>query len=328
MPPRESDDRGRVRRVGVEIEFAGVSVAESVALLIHLYGGSSEPINRYSERVFDTRLGEFRVEIDATILTSERYKELLEKLGVSAEGRVHVEDALEVIAAKFVPCEIACPPIAIADLGQLDALREALLEHGALGTRASLLYAFGLQLNPEVPARDARTLRDHLAAFLLLYDWIVEISKIDVTRKLAPFIDPFPEEYRQHVLAPGYHPNLDQLIDDYLEHNPTRNRPLDMLPMFVMLREERVRAIAKDQEKIKARPTFHYRLPNCLIDEPQWSFSTEWNRWVEVERLAADPKRLRALSDSYLQLANGVFGFRRKRWVEEVAELIPGEHAA
>src|SRR3546814_9457337 len=41
-------------------------------------------------------------------------------------------------------------------------------------------------------------------------------------------------------------------------------------------------------ELIKARPTFHYRLPNARLADPQWSIVREWNLWVRVERLAHD----------------------------------------
>lgn len=44
----------------------------------------------------------------------------------------------------------------------------------------------------------------------------------------------------------------------------------------------------EDPHLVKARPAYHYRLPNCLIDEPDWRLAREWNTWVAVERLAAD----------------------------------------
>ena len=107
------------------------------------------------------------------------------------------------------------------------------------------------------------------------------------------------------MLDPSYAPDEDALIGDYLEANPTRNRALDMLPVLATLQEERVLAAAKESENVKARPTFHYRLPNCLIDDRSWSFGVEWNRWVEVERLAADEARMRVVADELLATAEG-----------------------
>ena len=45
-------------------------------------------------------------------------------------------------------------------------------------------------------------------------------------------------------------------------------------------------------EKIAARPVFHYRLPQAHSGAAGWSIAPDWNRWVAVERLAADGKRL------------------------------------
>jgi hypothetical protein len=52
---------------------------------------------------------------------------------------------------------------------------------------------------------------------------------------------------------------------------------------------------------MKPRPAFHYRLPNCMVDEPHWTVAREWNTWVAVERLAADAGRLEELSREYLR---------------------------
>lgn len=93
---------------------------------------------------------------------------------------------------------------------------------------------------------------------------------------------------------------MDQLIDDFITDNPTRNRELDMLPLFAHLDEDRVRARV-DDPLIKARPTYHYRLPNTNLADPEWGVLTEWNRWVIVERLAAAHNRRRQLADTYLQ---------------------------
>jgi hypothetical protein len=63
------------------------------------------------------------------------------------------------------------------------------------------------------------------------------------------------------------------------------------LPLFLHLDEERVRAVT-DVPLIKARPPFHYRLPDCEIHLPGWGLHVAWNDWLEVEALAADRERL------------------------------------
>jgi hypothetical protein len=92
---------------------------------------------------------------------------------------------------------------------------------------------------------------------------------------------------------------LPELIDDYLAWNPTRDRELDMLPLFAHLDPDRV-ARGASRHKVKARPAFHYRLPDSRIDEPGWGVVLDWNRWVQVERLAADRARLDAMAGAWL----------------------------
>lgn len=321
LPPRTHTDAGAPRRVGVEVEFANLSVDAAAALVARLYGGSVERASRYAITVRDTRLGDFEVETDASPLKAQRYRAFMDWLGVGAEAQERVEDVVEAVASTVVPSEIVAPPVPLHQLPELERLRRALLEEHAEGTRSALRYAFGFQLNPELPGKDAKTLLTYLRAFVLLYDWLVEAAEVDVSRRLAPWIEPFPQAYVDGILADGYAPELDALISDYLAHNPTRNRPLDLLPAFAELRPELVQRGAQEPALVKARPTFHYRLPNSQIDEPDWSFAREWNRWVEVERLAEDPPRLEALRRTYLE--RGRIGDNgHAAWAAEVTRWI------
>jgi hypothetical protein len=321
-PPRLRAADGQPRRVGIEIEFAGLDVDEAAALVVELYGGTVESDGRFARLVKRTRLGDFRVELDSTPLKRARYREVLTKMGVSTRVREIVDDALESIARQWIPNEIVAPPITLNLLPQIELLRNALFSSHAHGTKKSILYAFGFQLNPEVPSLDAQSLAAHLQSFILLYDWVVDVSKIDLTRKFSSFIDPYPDEYRHLVLEEDYEPDIDRLVDDYLRWNPTRNRPLDMLPAFALLRPEKVFAASREPDQINPRPTFHYRLPNCLVDDPDWSFSTEWNRWVEVERLAANLPLRRRLSREYLENDLAAHRHDRKIWSKHVQRVI------
>jgi hypothetical protein len=125
--------------------------------------------------------------------------------------------------------------------------------------------------------------------------------KVDLARSISPYINPFPDEYVRLILRSDYPADAGRLIDDYLAYNPTRNRPLDMLPVLCHLDEPRVTSRVEEQHLVKARPAFHYRLPNCLVDEPDWTLAREWNTWVEVERLAEDPEALMRMSREYLR---------------------------
>jgi hypothetical protein len=143
---------------------------------------------------------------------------------------------------------------------------------------------------------------------------------------VAPYIRPFPEVYRRKILEVAYRPTWEEFVDDYVKDNPTRNRPLDVLPLFAHLRREMVEA-AVDDSNVKARPTFHYRLPNCEIDRADWSPASAWNRWVLVERLAADTDRRRHMADAYLDMVQLPFLTQGRRWARETRDAWLPERA-
>lgn len=303
LPQRLHNAAGDIRTLGVELEFAGIEVDDIGRIIVELYGGKLEPISRFQHKVIGTRLGTFTVEIDLTVLKERSYLKFLDFMGVTLEPESlrQAEDVLARIASTLVPHEIASPPLPMTEVHQLEQLRARLQTAHARGTRAYPYYAFGLQFNPEIPSQDAATSLRYLRAFLLLADWLEQQAHIVLARRLSPFINSFPQAYIREVLAPGYAPDFGQLIDDYINANPTRNRPLDLLPLFAHLDAERVRRdLHEAKVKINPRPTFHYRLPNCLIDDPAWTLAQEWAGWIAVDNLAQQPDRIALMSSDYL----------------------------
>ncbi|RFF27185.1 MULTISPECIES: amidoligase family protein [unclassified Wenzhouxiangella] len=294
-PPRSSNTDGSTRRVGIEIEMAGLRPEQVAEAVTDSIGGSVEVDSAFLTRIRGTEFGDFHVELDADLLKSRQYQKLLAELGIDiGEGdeREHIESLISRVAGLVVPLELVGPPVPWTELETLDGIRERLHRAGARGTQFSPLYAFGMQLNIEAASLRADYLLSIIRAFLLSYDELIEAERVDLSRRITPYVQPFPEEYLAHVLQPDYSPELEELIDDYLYLTPTRNRPLDLLPLFAFLDEARVMNAPVETHLIKARPAFHYRLPNCLIDQPDWSLATAWNRWVKVERLADDSERL------------------------------------
>ncbi len=304
QPVAATNADGQPRRVGVEIEFGGLDLDQITIRIQQVVGGEVERLSNYEGKVRDTRIGDISVELDARLFTDMKVRGILDKLGLD-DIEPHLGENLENLMAgearRFVPFEIVFPPVEIGRLPEVDAVCAAFRED-AEGTGASILNAFGLHLNPELPRTDAATVLRYLRAFLCLYDELKIAHEVDATRALSPFIDAFPKDYALRVLDPGYAPDTADLIDDYLEHNATRNRPLDLLPVFAWLDEDRVTRLLPE-EKIGRRPTFHYRLPNSRIDEADWSITHEWNIWMRVEDLANDgdalcaamPERIKAL---------------------------------
>lgn len=322
-PPLSLNDGGEARRIGVEIEFGGMYLRDAANLVIDTLGGTAEIQRHNAWRVVDTKIGDLVVEIDADILqgnepdeTKSDPEDSVAKLLVDAEK--HVYRVAGEVSSSLVPVEIVTPPLHFKELDQLENVIDALRAAGAEGTAASFLNGFGLHLNPEAASLKAVYITRCLRAFFLLEDILWNDADVDTTRALMPFISKFPEAYKQKVIDPEYQPTIDRLIDDYLAANPTRNRDLDMLPLFTHIDDERVMSQIKDQ-LVKARPTFHYRLPDCRLEDPNWNINQEWRRWICVEVLADRNSLLQELSAAYLEHAK----YRRlKTWATYVKERI------
>ena len=294
-PPWTQTPQGELRQVGVELEMAGIQPEIVAKAVQNNLGGRIVRDSAFLTRVVETEFGEFGIELDADLLTSRKYQEHLAGLGIDlGEGttRDQIESFISRVAGLIVPLELVGPPVPWTELGRLDEIRRRLHKAGAKGTHGSPFYAFGLQLNIEAASLEVDHLLSMLRAFLLKYEWLLERLDIDLARRVSPYVQSYPEDYVTHVLNTDYRPDIETLIDDFLNYTPTRNRPLDLLPLFAYIDENRVMAAPVEKELIKPRPAFHYRLPNCLVDEPDWNLAVPWNDWIEVERLAADPDGL------------------------------------
>lgn len=289
IPPLRLNERGTERVVGVEMEFTGLELDEITRRVASVLGGRPDKRSEYEAVVADTPIGDVRIELDASLFRDMKLRDFLKKIGVdrlSPDLGDSIEEFMASEARRFIPFEVVFPPIPIGSMGELEKVRAA-LSGGSEGTNTSFYNAFGLHLNPELPRVDLPTVLRYLRAFLVLFEHLRELHDVDTTRRISPFIDPFPKEFALAILNPGHSPNMDDFIDIYIEANPTRNRPLDLLPVLAWMGGERVGRLLPE-EKISPRPAFHYRLPNCQVDEGDWSITAEWNRWVEVEKLAAD----------------------------------------
>lgn len=298
LPRQALNADGEPRQVGVEIELGGLDLDVIAARILEVVGGERdlESNSPYETTLRGTRIGDVRVELDALLFREFKLRGFLNRLDLDSlrpNLTETVETAMATEAREFVPFEIVFSPIRIGRIPELDEVAAAFHEH-AEGTGASWFNAFGMHLNPELPGSGSppvTTVLRYLRAFFCLYEDLKKAHAVDFSRSVAPFIDPFPKSYVLRVLDPAYAPDMENCIDDYVEANPTRNRPLDLLPVLAWFDSERVRNKLPD-EKINSRPTFHYRLPDCRIDEPGWSISKEWNIWMRVEDLASDETEL------------------------------------
>ncbi|MDZ7645524.1 MAG: amidoligase family protein [Woeseiaceae bacterium] len=316
MPPRPCGADGAMRRIGVELEMIGLSVAAISEIVAARVGGQLDKQTRYEHRISGDEAGDWGVELDYEYL-----KELGRQDKPDDELRELIEEAAERVlrtgAETVVPVEVVSPPLPLARLADIQSLIADLRDAGARGSGAGWSYAFGMQFNPELPDLDGETVLRYLKAFFCLYDWLVERANVDLTRRITGFSAAFPGDYVRKVIDPDYQPELPALIDDYLAANPTRNRALDMLPLFLHLDRERVRAVV-DDPRVKARPTLHYRLPNCEIDRPDWGIHLAWADWLQVEHLAGDHGRLDSACIAYAEWLDKPVSRLLQNWAEEI----------
>ncbi|MCB0306843.1 MAG: hypothetical protein KDI38_23980 [Calditrichaeota bacterium] len=55
------------------------------------------------------------------------------------------------------------------------------------------------------------------------------------------------------------------------------------------------------------------------IDDPEWRIAREWNYWIEIERLADQPEKIREMSEQYCNLKDTALFPFQNRWPEEVS---------
>ncbi|AYF43800.1 putative amidoligase enzyme [Halobacteriovorax sp. BALOs_7] len=301
------------RTVGFEIEFQGLTPEKTANLIVDCLDGDVEKISDACFKV-DSQYGEFKVETDA---------KLLKELAQSSEKNIKVKkfdfegvikDILEPITQELVPTEIVSPPLEEENFNIIKKIEESLHDAGARGTNESAYFAFAMQFNPEITSKESSYILSVLRSYILLSSWLQSQIDIGLTRELTGYVDDFPNDYAELVLDQDYHPDLSKLIDDYLEYNPTRNRGLDFLPLFLYLDEERVRNVVTD-ERVKARPTFHYRLPSCQLGLESWNIFVEWKRWCLLERIANDKEIISKMSKSFIDLYHDSNLSFEKKWL-------------
>lgn len=326
-PPRALRPDGSQRRIGIEIEFAALHARDAAELVCRRFGGTLQQEDPHRFAIARTAHGRFTVELDAQYVHPN---ERLEGLEVERPWLAEVADFVRSVdseasrilgdlAGDLIPCEIVCPPLPWTQLGEVEALYRDLGTAGAAGTDGGLLYAFGLHMNVETAGDSVSDLLPVMKAYLLLSPWLRDDIRVDGTRRVFPFIDPFPGGYIRRICDPEYRPDMNRFFSDYLAFNDTRNRELDMLPILAELRPARVQA-SIDDPRIKPRPAFHWRLPNALFGAATAGPIADWHRWITVERLAEDSEALDSACARFQTLDPLSLGDSPRRLAADLAE--------
>lgn len=309
VPLNDSDEP---RTVGFELEFSGLTLEQTSTILCSVVDGECVRESKAEHKVKTSDLGTFNVEIDWAYLKKKAKAEGADESSLLKE--------LGNLAERWVPIEIVCPPLTLEQCKVLTTLVDKLRNAGAKGTDESWIAAYGVHINAEIPQLDAPTVLRYLQAYGVLQWWLIEKHQVDTTRKISPYIDKYSEDYL-HRLMTQDEADMSTLIDEYLSFNATRNRALDMLPLFSMVDEDKVMNAVNDG-KIKARPTFHYRLPNCQIEHPGWQLSEEWNLWWVIEALASDQDALAYWRNAFLEAERPIMGVAETDWKERLTQWL------
>lgn len=319
---------GEPRRVGFELEFGNLTVRETAEALQNSMSGTIQEDNPFCFKLMNSSVGNLKIERDAELLTSVKYRDALIKMNVDFDPDTlvrEIEQGIDRLCSFLIPCEIVTEPLTFREFPELNEIVRVLNLLNAKGTQDSIFYAFGLHMNPSVPDLDKTTLVAYTQSFLLLTDWIIEDSGIDFSRRFfTNFIDPFPDSYVKKVLDTQYDPAVETFMDDYLEFNPTRNRALDMLPVLCEIDNDRVLAgVQKDERSlVNRRPAFHYRLPDCRIGDKKWSIADEWNRWWYIEGIASDDRLRTELIHLWNENAKEFLWVRKNKWIDTVKHFL------
>lgn len=319
IPQHKHNPEGKCRRVGFELEFGGPDIKTAASLVAQALDAKPQMISEAEWEVSDKQLGNFLIELDwhfAKETAKERADQKEMEIGAASTGDSLMEWVTK-LASQVVPIEVVCPPIPMDRLERLDTMIAKLREGGAEGTEQALIYAFGVHINPELPALDTNTIIAYLQSYILAEEWLMKKHRVDLARRVTPYIDTFSKDYGLLVASYDEPITQDRLIDDYLSHNPTRNRALDLLPLFKHLDAEKIERTLSDP-RIKARPAFHYRLPNCEIEQDEWSLHNCWNIWCVIEYLSENPEKRRTLIKTWCEYQNNWINLSEKSWHREL----------
>lgn len=306
--PNPNRHDGSPRRVGIEIECGGLDEDAVARIIADTLGGTPRKTAAYERVVEGTRIGDVEVLLDTAL--RDTVESQLAKRSLDL-GRA------------VIPVEFVTQPIPPKEIALVDEVCAALVNEGAYGTRDGVLLGFGVHLNVALPGTQVDDILPTLTAFALIEDWLRAKMDLDASRRLLPFVDTYPTELLDRLCDPTAEWTLAKIKSDYLKLAPSRNHALDVLPILKELDARAVVQAVPQMEHKSARPAWHYRLPDCRIDEDDWSVALEWNRWCAVERVAQDRTLLDRLKAEWRDYRSRILPIPG-RWAGRSAKILDG----
>ena len=301
--PYTQTSAGEPRLTGVEVEFSGLDIEQTTRIVQDSLGGASKGDDPFLRSVVDTSIGDIEIELDTPIR--------------HASDNKFVRHGLDA-AAVVVPMEIITGPLDHDGLMTFNGFLSDLRDAGAAGSRAGVFLGFGVHLNPEVVSLKSPHTINTIRAYGLLEAYLRRVEAVDMTRRALPFVEPWPADFLTALCDQDIE-TLAQLLPIAAKHISSRNHGLDILPLLKFAQPE---AYGQHftETKSNARPTFHFRLPDCRIDEPDWDLNQPWELWRLVERVAAHPAAIGDLASAWKQRRTGIFHTRA--WAEDTASVL------
>ncbi|MBT9382649.1 amidoligase family protein [Pseudooceanicola sp. CBS1P-1] len=313
--PTARDAEGKIRLLGVEVEFGGLTEGRAARILARETGGTLGR-NGTDYRVSGTPFGDCKLYMD-TAYRDERE---------TAFARAALD-----FARNFVPVELVTAPFDPARLPQLDAVIRKFHAAGAVGTEQGLFLGFGVHLNIQTIADEPHHLWSVTTAFALLEPLLRRSWPIHINRRVLPFVDPYPASLRDALAARLLEmpfPDVDALEDIYLQHAPSRNHALDLLPALAHHDPALEGRAFGSSKGVSGRPAFHYRMPDSRLGDPDWSLVAEWALWTRIEALAEDREMLLRLCAAWGAMREHLT-FGNSDWAGRCRDmLLAGGHAA
>lgn len=302
------DTAGQARMAGIEVEFSGLDESRVGEILSRTLGGSVTQVGPHELALKDSGIGDVKIVLDTAF--RDKADNPLAEWGLQASRVV-------------VPVEIVTQPILPADLPKIDAVFASLRDAGAQGTTDGIFLGFGTHLNPALAGETVAHILPTLRVFALLEDWLRTVEPVDASRRMLPFVDPYPRQLVDALASDAAADwTLDQMIATYLDLAPSRNHALDMLPILRHLDEDAVKtALGSAAASVSGRPAYHYRLPDSRIDEPGWTLAPTWNRWCLIEAAASDPEFVAQLAGAFRAHRDSMTTMRND-WTRQSGEMV------
>ncbi|MDO9440598.1 MAG: amidoligase family protein [Beijerinckiaceae bacterium] len=263
--------------VGVEVEFSGLSAREAAQALSRALGGVLHEEDAHAFALAGSRIGDLTIELDLRHVHPHRSAPGLKTMPAGWPAAL-----LGSLAKPVVPREAIFPPRPSNRLHEIDLAIAALREAGARGDGVTAFDTLGLHFNIAARSLNIAAIR----ATTLAYARLDPLLRADIargrTRLARRLASPYPDAYRLVLERAPPDQDVAEFIDDYLAHNPTRHRALDLLPLLLHLDGDRVRS-RLPFEKIAPRPVYHWRLPVAHVGVAGWGLLEDWGRWLAVE---------------------------------------------